>query len=108
MAGVTEKWNSFAHIRQDYMGFGDILAYKENENGVLAVQATTIENMGARVKKIIGIPAALSWLKSNNQLVVWGWSKRGAKGKRKLYELKEIVIRQDLFDNCLIDEKVFE
>lgn len=88
-AQVVERWNSFAKIRQDLFGFIDIVAIQEGQNGVLAVQATSTPNMSARLEKARGTPALRVWLASGNRFLVWGWAKRGARGERKLFQLKE-------------------
>lgn len=91
-AGIVEKWNSFARIRIDLFGFIDIVAIKHTENGCWGIQATSTDNMTARVKKALVIPALRSWLLAGNRFSVWGWAKRGARGERKLWELKETVL----------------
>lgn len=87
-AAILERWNQFAHVRQDLWGFGDLIAAKASQNGSLLVQTTSTANMGARVKKILTIPEAQVWLAAGNQIIVHGWAKRGARGKRKLWECK--------------------
>jgi hypothetical protein len=87
-AAVLERWNQFAHVRQDLWGFGDLIAAKASQNGSILVQTTTTENMGARIKKILAIPEASVWLAAGNQIIVHGWAKRGDRSKRKLWECK--------------------
>ena len=91
-AQVVERFNSFIKIRVDLFGCIDIVAVKGNENGVFAIQATSTDNTSKRIKKSIAIPALRAWLLAGNRFSVWGWAKRGEKGKRKLWELKEIPI----------------
>jgi len=94
--GITEHYNSFIGIRQDLFGFIDLIAIKPGE--ILAVQTTTAVNQSARVKKIKGIPESLKWLQAGGKLVVHGWSKKGARGKRKLWECNVIDITMDSED----------
>lgn len=88
-AQITEHWNPFAHIRQDLFGFLDIICIKSGVTGVLGIQTTSTGNISARVKKILSIPEAVTWLSGGNKLIVHGWSKKGKAGKRKLWQLTE-------------------
>jgi hypothetical protein len=89
---IVERWNPFAHIRQDLYGFIDIVGIKDDHHGVLAVQTTSGPHVAERIAKINAIPAAQTWLKAGNRIVVHGWRKVGSKGKRKLWELREVEI----------------
>lgn len=91
-SAIVERWNQWAKVRQDLYGFIDVLAIKEGEPGVLAVQATSDSNVAARITKISALPAAQVWLKSGNRIVVWGWGKKGKAGKRKLWTLREVAL----------------
>jgi hypothetical protein len=82
-----EHWNSFARIRQDLYGFGDLLV--TNGDHIALVQVTTTGNMGAREKKIFSLPVHRIWLSSGGRIFVHGWAKRGARGKRKTWTLQE-------------------
>lgn len=88
-AEVVEKWIPGAFIRKDFLGCIDILAVKAQHNGVLGIQATTTGNINARLEKARMIPALRAYLEAGNRFVVWGWAKRGPRGKRKVWELKE-------------------
>ena len=92
---VVERWNPFAHIRQDLYGFIDIVAIKSGNPGVLAIQTTTTDNIQSRITKSKENPNLSIWLSGGNKFKVWGWAKRGDRGKRKLWELKEIEILPD-------------
>lgn len=92
---VTERWNPFAKLRQDLFGFIDLLCFKADE--VLAVQTTSNANVAARVEKIKGIQAAALWLESpHRRIVVHGWSKKGARGKRKCWQLREVEMQPEI------------
>lgn len=88
-AGVVEKWNAFARIRQDLFGAIDIIACKNDVNGVWGIQTTTTGNMAARIEKATAIPAIRAFVQAGNRFSVWGWAKRGARGERKVWQLKE-------------------
>ena len=81
---VVEHWNPYAHIRQDLFGVIDILAMKEG-CGLYAIQATTTGNMGARITKSLAEPRLRTWLLCGGRFAVWGWAKRGVRGKRKVW-----------------------
>jgi hypothetical protein len=70
---ITEHWNSHARIRQDLLGFIDILALRNGET--LAVQTTSYSNVSARVKKVtdhenVGIVRDANW-----RIEIHGWKK---------------------------------
>jgi hypothetical protein len=85
--GITEHWNSYVGIRQDLYSFVDMIAIKAG-CPIVAVQTTTTGNMSKRIEKIRGIKEAETWLLAGGTIQVHGWAKRGARGKRKLWELK--------------------
>ena len=90
-AAIVEKWNPHVKIRQDVWKFGDILACRVLPDGsnqeIALIQCTTQVNAAARVTKIITTcrEAACKWLQAGGNLVVWGWAKRGPRGKRKTW-----------------------
>lgn len=86
-AAVVEKWNPHAHIRQDLFGVIDIVAMRADV-GILAVQTTTMGNVPARKLKAMGEPRLKVWLESGGLFTLHGWSMRGKKGKRKLWEIR--------------------
>jgi hypothetical protein len=86
-AAVVERWNPHARVRQDFLGFADVLAVRPGELGVLAVQATTRRNQAARLAKVLTVPALEAWLACGNRCEVWGWAKVGARGRRKLWDV---------------------
>lgn len=89
--GIVEKWNSHVMVRQDLFGFADIIAMKPGD-GIWAVQVTTSSNVAAHRAKIYGEPRHQVWLKSGGQIWLHGWSKKGARGKRKLWTLTEEIL----------------
>lgn len=87
-AWIVEKWNPFAHIRQDLFGIIDIVAIKAGTVGVLGVQCTSMGNGPARVKKARESDYLGIWLDSANLFQVWEWGKQGKREERKLWMLK--------------------
>jgi len=88
-AAITEHWNPHARLRQDLFGFVDIVALC-SVFGIVAVQTTSGPNMAARISKIRDLPAAKEWLEAGGTIIVHGWRKVGARGKRKLWECREV------------------
>jgi len=92
VAGIVEKWNQWAKVRQDLFGFIDLVVLDERQ-GVLALQVTA-DNGGAvaaRQAKIAALPASAAWLRVGGRIEVWGWGKKGAAGKRKLWTLRRVM-----------------
>lgn len=90
---IVERWNPFAKRRVDLFG-GDILAIKEGESGPLLVQCTSATNQSARWKKVVALPALRIWLSCAGRFQVWGWSKKGKRGERKLWQvtIREVAL----------------
>ena len=95
-AHVVEKWIAQARKRIDVWGFGDVLVL-DGQLGSLLIQATVTDSMSSRVKKIGDEckDLAMAWLAAGNRIEVWGWAKRGAAGKRKLWTLRRVAITSD-------------
>lgn len=91
LAQVVERWNPYARIRQDLFGFGDVIAL-DRCPGALLIQATSGANAAARLAKIQEKDEARQWLEAGNRIAVWAWAKRGARGKRKLWTLREVEV----------------
>ena len=70
---VTEKWNPHAGIRQDLFGFIDVLAV--GPQGVLAVQATSADNVASRIRKITDHPNLGAVREAGIAIHVYGWKK---------------------------------
>lgn len=84
-AAVVEKWIPQTKRRLDLFGGIDVVGIRPGET--IGVQSTTAANQAARLTKLKAEPRIRCWLEAGNQLVVHGWSKRGAKGKRKLWDV---------------------
>jgi hypothetical protein len=70
---ITEKWNSHARIRQDLLGFIDLLAIKNGQT--LAIQTTSASSFAARKSKIQNhenLPIVLS---AGWNVTIHGWRK---------------------------------
>lgn len=87
IADVTERWIPHANKRRDLFGIIDLVAVRRGEQGVLGVQATSLSNVSARLKKAKGRPELRTWLAAGNRFAVWGWYQRGGKWAVKMVAL---------------------
>lgn len=78
---VVEKWIPQTRRRLDAFGFIDVIAL--GEGVTIGVQATSASNVASRVTKILAEPRHFAWLAAGNKIQVWGWSKKGPRGKAK-------------------------
>ncbi len=93
---VVEKWIPCSPmgfkgriIRLDLWGF-DLACLRGSE--MVLVQTTTRGNMNARIKKLADMPTTEALRMAGIRLLVHGWSKKGAMGKRKLWTLEEVDV----------------
>lgn len=84
---ITERWNPFAKVRQDLFGFIDLVALDPTV-GIIGIQTTTADNVAARRTKIEELETLAPWILSGGIVEVWGWGRRGGRGKRKLWTLR--------------------
>jgi carbonic anhydrase len=94
VVAIVERWNPYAKIRQDLYGWIDLLALHPDTGELLAVQTTSGTNVSKRVDKIREWPYLGAWLKQH-RAVVHGWAKRGERGKRKLWTVREVDVTED-------------
>src|SRR3990167_1551476 len=95
LAAVVEHFNPHARIRQDLFGAFDVLAIEPGQPGVLFVQCCVTWDITKRLAKLQTEPVAervRRVLAAGNRVSVHGWALRGARGKRKVYELKEVSV----------------
>lgn len=89
--GVVERFIPGAGVRQDFLGFADILAVKPGYR-TLAIQACVTGDVPKRMAKIRAEPRARTWLECQHDIEVWGWAKRGPRGKRKTWTLTRALV----------------
>ena len=89
---VVERFCFFSKKRVDLFSCIDIIAIRNDIEGVLGVQVTSRGNIQDRVKKCKEEDKMKVWLAAGNRLQVHGWGLMGKKGKRKKYELKVVEI----------------
>lgn len=89
---IVEKFVRFpppGH-RVDLFGFIDILAIRDGKT--LGIQVTTDAHVAERVLKIRASPHLPILLAAGWQISVWGFSKKGPRGKRKTWTLREVIV----------------
>lgn len=91
LCGVTEKWNQFAHIRQDLFGFIDIVAISP-DHGIVGVQCTVDGSRAARRAKIAALPSSRAWLAAGGRIWLVTWGLHGERGKRKVWTVNVEII----------------
>lgn len=69
---VVERWNPYAHVRQDLFGIIDVVAVGED---IVGVQATSASNVAHRVQKITDSEALPILRKAGIRVLVHGWRK---------------------------------
>ena len=85
---VVEHWNMFAKVRQDLLGFGDILAVM-SASPITLVQTTTAGHMAERIAKIQAEPRAKVWTLAGGAILVHGWVKKGPRNGLKVWTCRE-------------------
>lgn len=102
---IVEKWNQWAHIRQDLYGLHDLVAVRHDSNGVWGINAC--EDNGevqAHIDKYLNgwddpkrgrqppNPHLPVWLAAGNRFSIFGWGKRSSdgRGSRKVWTLRVV------------------
>lgn len=100
IAGVVEaRVPGRPWITRDLYVIVDVMAFHPDRPGVLAIQATTAANLGAREVKAKAEPRAALWCRAGmgRRLQLWGWRKVGERGKRKRWAPRII----EMYDGAL-------
>jgi hypothetical protein len=99
----VETWNQWSGQRTDLFNMVDLLAIKGTVNGVLGVQCCG-EDVARHVDKYLkGYTDAKGvfhgpneflpiWKAAGNKIVIHSWVKRGERGKRKTWQLREVEL----------------
>jgi hypothetical protein len=82
-AETVEKWIPGANIRRDLWGFVDVLCL--GDDGLVAVQCTSLSNVSSRIKKIADSPLVYRVRKCGVRILVHGWGKK--QGRWQVREL---------------------
>ncbi len=88
-AQVVEKWIPAVKRRQDLFGVIDIVAISDTE--CVGVQTTSATNLAARRTKAEEEPRLQRWLRAGCRFELHAWGLKGARGKRKTYQITRQV-----------------
>lgn len=87
-------------IRRDFGNFADILAWRENMRGVLAIQCHPADSMAAHRAKVLTTPEIAAkvrkWLLAGNTFRLEGWRLGGERGGRKYWMVNTEWITVDM------------
>lgn len=98
---VEKPFNPYTKRREDLFNLFDLVGIRGDLVGVTGVQACG-EDVASHIRKVTqgytdgkGLtippnPYLRVWLQAGNRAFIWAWRKRGATGKRKLWELREV------------------
>lgn len=106
VAQVVEQTIPRTFIKRDFLGIIDIIAVSQGAAGirhgdgayivtrgeVIGIQVTSGTNHAARIAKAKAEPRLSAWLGAGAIFQVWSYAKRGAKGKRKQWTLREEAV----------------
>jgi hypothetical protein len=118
----VEYFNPWSKTTLDLFGLHDSLAIRSDKQGVWGINSCG-EDVAAHIKKYIegySRPATenrpekvfgpneclMPWLQAGNRFSLFGWRKRGAAGKRKLWTLRHIEF--SIFDEKIIHREIME
>jgi hypothetical protein len=90
---VVERFCVYSKRRIDLFGCIDILGCRDGI-GIIGIQACAGSSHATRRAKACAEPRLKTWVESGGRFEVWSWSKRGERGKRKLWTLRrdEVVV----------------
>ncbi len=75
------------NVTRDFLGCIDVIAI--TPDGFIGIQACAGASHAARMAKAQRQGRLGAWFARGARFAVWSWSKRGARGKRKLWTLRE-------------------
>ena len=86
--------------RIDAFGFGDLLAcrvlpaceFRGPAGQIALIQTTDHSSFSKRKDKLLALPEVAQWKAAGGIVLLHGWGKRGPRGKRKLWTLRQEVL----------------
>lgn len=88
--GIVERWIAQARKRVDLFNIIDVIAIRQGT--ILGVQITSGSNVSAHRIKALEAPGLRAWLEAGGEFVIHGWRKVGARGKRKLWDVRIVSL----------------
>ena len=77
--------------RIDAFNLGDLLACKREE-GIALVQCCPGASHAEHKDKILSIPEFETWKRSGGLVILMSWAKKGPRGKRKMWTVREEML----------------
>jgi len=99
---MVERWNPHSHVRQDLLGFIDIIGLN-HARGIVGIQSTG-QAFASHRRKILEERAeeCMLWLRCGGRVDLIGWRKllvkRGGKARRWAPRIEEITLHTFLED----------
>jgi hypothetical protein len=88
VAEACERWLPRANVRRDLFHVADVIGVHAIRREVLLIQATTLSNLPARVKKVRGQVELQILLRAGLAVQCWGWFERGGKWEPRVVEIR--------------------
>jgi hypothetical protein len=97
---IVERYIKFGNMpfgkRIDVWGFGDLLVCRppmaDLPGAVALVQCCRDADIAAHRDKILAIPEFYNWKRSNGRVFLQGWAKKGPRGEKKRWTMREIEL----------------
>jgi hypothetical protein len=93
LADNVERYNAYTKRRNDWCQFADIIAIHE-EHKVWFVQTTSGTNHASHFNQMVRNEKVLKTMKCGGKVILISWSKRGKKGKRKLWTPRIVQLEE--------------
>lgn len=87
IVGMVERWLPRANVRQDLFNLIDIIAIKP---GVIWGVQSTGQAVSEHVQKALVEPRLKEWLLATGEFSIIGWTKKGPRGKRKVWTPRQL------------------
>lgn len=106
---ITEYFNQWAHIRVDLFNLIDFVAIRHDSKGVWGINSCDDDSgaVSAHIAKYLNgydhpkkgrigpNPHLPVWLAAGNRFSIFGWGKRGPRGKMKVWTLRVVEFYLD-------------
>ena len=90
--GIVERWIQFRKIRIDFLNLFDIIACHPKKKEIIGVQTTSGTHHASHLTAMKLSTRLPGWLKSGGKAMLITWSKKGARGKRKLWTPRIVML----------------
>ncbi len=102
---IVEKYIKHPNMafgkRIDAFGIGDLLAcrselldegHRTQINGMIALVQCCSTDFAKHKTKLLAIPELQTWKAAGGEVIIHGWTKKGPRGKRKTWTLREEIL----------------